>query len=217
MPPCCASFEDVANQQFTRKKAAAELQRYREKGAAATTRLLEEGIARAGALEGTLLDIGAGIGSLTFALLSRGIANAIAVDASSAYVETARREAERIGRGSDVRFLHADFVSLARDLPVATVVTLDRVVCCYPAFEPLLTAALRHAKRCLALSYPRNAWYVRVGIEIENGQRRLTRNSFRTFVHPSEQIQQVIQDEGFILDSRRETWVWSVDVYTRPE
>jgi SAM-dependent methyltransferase len=217
MSSCCAPFEDVADQQFSRKKAAAELKRYREKGAGATTRLLEEGIVRAGALEGTLLDIGAGIGSLTFALLNRGIANAFAVDASSAYVEMARQEADRLHRGGDVRFLHADFVSVAHDLPVATVVTLDRVVCCYPAYEPLLTAALRHANRCLALSYPRNAWYVRLGMEIENGQRRLTRNSFRTFVHPSEKIEQVIQGAGFTLDSRRETWMWSVDVYTRPE
>jgi hypothetical protein len=47
--------------------------------------LLQDGIARAGVLTGTLLDIGSGVGSLTFGLLEGAITHAIAVDASSAY------------------------------------------------------------------------------------------------------------------------------------
>jgi SAM-dependent methyltransferase len=215
MPTCCAPFGPVADQHFNRKKAAEELERYHHKGPGPTTRLLEDGIVEAGALNGTLLDIGSGIGSLTFALLTRGIGHAIAVDASSAYIDTARQEAERLGRADDVQFLRADFVSIASEVPAATVVTLDRVVCCYPTYEPLLDAALRHADRCLALSYPRNAWYVRFGTLIENGQRRLKGSAFRTFVHPSVSIEQMIRRAGFALNSRRETWMWSVDVYTR--
>lgn len=148
-------------------------------------------------------------------MLTRGIAPAIAVDASLAYVQTARQEAERLGRADDVRFVHADFVSISSDLPSASVVTLDRVVCCYPSYGLLLSAAVRHADRCLALSYPRNAWYVRLAILIENYQRRLTKNSFRAFVHPSANIEQTIRQAGFTLSSRRETWMWSVDVYSR--
>ena len=51
------------------------------------------------------------------------------VDASSAYNGVARVEAERLGRADVVRFVHADFVSAAPDLPAATFVTLDRGVC----------------------------------------------------------------------------------------
>jgi hypothetical protein len=111
--------------------------------------------------------------------------------------------------------LHADFVTAASTLPVATVVTLDRVVCCYPAYEPLLNAALQHADRIFALSYPRNAWYVRLGMQIENGQRKLAKSAFRTFVHSAERIEHVIRSGGFSLNNRRETWFWSVDVYSR--
>ena len=89
---------------------------------------------------------------------SRGMTHAIAVDASSAYIEAARHEAERVGRARDIQFVHADFVSAASQLPSATVVTLDRVICCYPSYEPLLSAALGHADRCVALSYPRAVW-----------------------------------------------------------
>jgi hypothetical protein len=89
------------------------------------------------------------------------------------------------------------------------------VVCCYPSYEPLLDAALRHADRCLALSYPRDVWYVRAAIAVENRLRWLVRNPFRTFVHPLSMMERTIRQAGFELSSRRETWIWSADVYTR--
>ena len=217
MPACCATFERTAEQQFNGKKAAEELKRYQTKGPGPTTRLLQDAIAQAGALNGTLLDIGSGIGSLTFGLLERGITRAIAVDASSAYHGVARQEADRLGRAAAVQFIHGDFVTVASELPDATLVTLDRVVCCYPSYRPLLDAAIRHADQCLALSYPRDVWYVRLGVRLENGQRRLTKNSFRTFVHPVTRMEQMIRAAGFGLSSRRETWMWAVDVYTRTD
>lgn len=215
MPACCSTFERAAEQQFNEKKAADELKRYRTKGPGPTTRLLQEGIVRAGATSGTLLDVGSGVGSLTFGLLERGITHAIAVDASSAYNGVARQEAERLGRAGAVQFIHADFVTVAPELPVSALVTLDRVVCCYPSYGPLLDAAIRHADRCLALSYPRDVWYVRLGVGLENAQRRLANNPFRTFVHPVASMEQMIRAAGFDLSTRRETWMWSVDVYMR--
>jgi SAM-dependent methyltransferase len=215
MPGCCSAFESAADLQFNQRKVAQELKRYREKGPGPTTRLLADGIAQSGALSGTVLDVGSGIGALTLALLERGAANAIAVDASTAYVDVAREEAGRRGQTDAIQFVHADFVERASQLPSANVVALDRVVCCYPSWEPLLDAALGHAERCLALSYPRDAWYVRVGMTLENGQRWLARNSFRTFVHPIPKIEQTIRRAGFGLSSRRKTWMWSVDVYLR--
>jgi SAM-dependent methyltransferase len=215
MSACCSTFERAAEQQFNKKKAAEELKRYRTKGPGPTTRLLQEGIARTGALNGTLLDVGSGVGSLTFGLLECGITHAVAVDASSAYNDVARQEAERLRRADAVQFIHGDFVSVASELPAATLVTLDRVVCCYPSYEPLLNAALCHADQCLALSYPRDVWYVRLGVRLENGQRRLRKSSFRTFVHPVARMEQMIRQAGFELSGRRETWMWSVDVYTR--
>jgi magnesium-protoporphyrin O-methyltransferase len=215
MSTCCAPFEETADRHFNREKAAAELKRHRDKGPGATARLLAAGIAETGTVAGSMLDIGAGIGDLTFAMLARGMASAIAVDASSAYLDAARQEAERLGCADVVRFVHADFVATASELPAATLVTLDRVVCCYPSYEPLLHAALRHADRCVALSYSHEVWYVRMGMRFENGLRQLRRNSFRTYVHPAAKMEQLIRQAGFALSGRRETWVWSVDVYTR--
>ena len=171
--------------------------------------MLQDDIANARALSGTLLDVGSGVGSLTFGLLERGMTHATAVDASSSYNHVARQEAERVGRADAVQFVHGDFVSVAPQLPAASLVTLDRVVCCYPSYEPLLDAALSHADRCLALSYPRDVWYVRLGVTLENGQRRITQNPFRTFVHPFATMEQMTRAAGFEIFSRRETSRWT--------
>ncbi len=216
MPGCCCSpFEHAAGRHFNEKRAARELERYRRQGAGATTRLLQDGIAQAGALRGTVLDIGAGIGALTFALLDRGVTEAIVVDASAAYLAAARGEAVRRGGQNAIQFVHADFLAAASRLPAATVVALDRVVCCYPECESLLGAALEHARECVALSYPRDVWYVRAGTMLENRLRRLTRSSFRSFVHSGAMIERTITSAGFTLASRRDTRVWSADVYLR--
>jgi magnesium-protoporphyrin O-methyltransferase len=215
MSSCCSHFECEANQQFDQKRVEQELNRYRAKGPGPTTRLLVDGISQSGALAGTVLDVGSGFGGLTLALLERGASSAVAVDASAAYVGAARDEAHRRGRADAIRFVHADFVMAASELPSASIVTLDRVVCCYPSCQQLLDAAVARAERCLALSYPRDVWYVRAEMALENGQRRLARNPFRTFVHPVELIEDIITRARFRLSTRRKTWMWSADVYVR--
>ena len=211
---CCA-FDQTVNEQFTREKANQELEHYRRKGVGPTTRRLIDGLARAGLMEGTLLDIGAGVGSLTFELLDRGYRHAVIVEASGAYAEAASDEAARRGRTNDVAFVRGDFLDAAGTTSSADVVALDRVVCCYPLYENLLTEALLHAERGFALSYPRDRWFVRAVLGLENGLRRWRKNGFRTFVHPEVQMRESIGRAGFALISCQRTVVWSADVYLR--
>jgi len=211
----CGGFGSAAEQQFTEEIAARDLKSYVTKGPGATTRLLRDGLVRAGDVDGLLLDIGTGIGALTFELLEAGTTAAIAVDASPAYIAAASREAARRHRLDAIQFMRADFLEAAPRIPSAALVTLDRVVCCYPAAEPLLTEALQHAERRFAFSYPRDLWFVRVWNALLNSKRRLTGRSFRTHIHSASQMTKVITDAGFALVSRRGTWAWSVDVYTR--
>ena len=60
----CCSVGSTVEQHFTPSKAAKDWQRYRQKGIGPTTRLLRDGLANAGLIEGALMDIGAGIGAL---------------------------------------------------------------------------------------------------------------------------------------------------------
>ena len=212
--PCCA-FDDTVDEQFTEAKARDELRAYRARGPAPTTRMLLEGLASARLIEGTILDVGAGVGALSFEALDRGCRRALIVDASSTYLEAAADEARRRGRTGDVDFSKGDFVDVATSLPRATLVTLDRVICCYPAYEPLLGEALRHAESGVALSYPRDRWYVRVFTLIENKLRQWSKRRFRTFIHPEKDVRALIEAAGFALVSRRTSLVWSAEVYRR--
>jgi cyclopropane fatty-acyl-phospholipid synthase-like methyltransferase len=211
---CCGSgFCRATDRQFNARRVGQEVERYRRKGPDVTTRLLRDGLTTAGPLTGSLLDVGCGIGALTFELLNHGIERAVAVDASEAYVKAARDEANRRGGSESIEWRHADFVSRAGEFQTATVVAMDRVVCCYPAYEPILSAAVNRAERWFALSYPRDRWYVRAATALENSGRALIRNPFRTFVHPVAEMERLIRDAGFRLVHRSGTAIWRVDVY----
>jgi SAM-dependent methyltransferase len=212
---CCPVYQDAADQQFTEKIADRDLATYRRKGAGLTTRLLCDALVAAGAANGSLLDIGTGIGALTFELLDRGISTAIAVDASAAYVKAASEEAARRNRSGVIQFVNDDFLTAAGDIPSATSVAIDRVICCYPQWEPLLSEALRHTVRYFAISYPRNVWYVRAGNDFVNVGRRIRGQRFRTFVHPPAQMADLIRRAGFAPAFSRNTRMWRVESYSR--
>lgn len=215
MSVCCSTYRDVAGAQFDDKIARRDLQSYRKKGPGPTARLLRDLLAEAGRIGGVLLDVGSGIGGLTFELLERGADRAIVVDASAAYLTAAAQEATRRDRLRVVEFVHGDFLEVASRIPKASVVTLDRVISCYPAYKTLLDESLKHAERAFAYSYPRDVWYVAAAIWIENAVRRLKSNPFRAFVHPVDRMTAVIERADFKLVARRQTWLWSADVWTR--
>jgi magnesium-protoporphyrin O-methyltransferase len=210
----CCDFRDAAARQFTAAKAEKELRVYRKGRLGPTTRLLRDGVINLGLNHGSLLDIGGGVGALTFELLERGMATAVMAEASVAYVTAAKAEAARRGHSESATIVHGDLLELSNGLPTTNLVTLDRVVCCYPSYEPLLDAAIRHAESSIALSYPRDRWFVRAAMWLENA-KRARKSGFRTFVHPPPQMQRVIERAGFELARRRTTVVWVTDVYVR--
>jgi hypothetical protein len=211
---CCA-FGNTADKHFNTAKVAKELSQYRRKGPGQTTRRLRDGIASVGLQSGTLLDVGGGLGILSLELLDAGFSQATVVDTSSAYLAAASEEATRRGRSTATQFVHGDFVVLASHLTPASVVALDRVVCCYPSYEPLLKQAVELAKIAFAMSYPRDRWFVRVGMLVENAMRRRKGNPFRTFVHPPSEMMRIIEAAGFTLAKREHTPAWSADVFVR--
>ena len=208
----CCGFEGAADRHFNAAKALKELHAYRKGRLEPTTRLLRDAVIEAGLNHGSLLDIGGGVGALAFELLERGMSSAVVAEASAAYVTAATEEAGR--RGTRAQIVQGDFLQLCDTLPSVDLVSLDRVVCCYPLYEPLLQEALGHAEHGIALSYPRDRWYVRAGMWFENA-KRARKSGFLTFVHPAVRMQEIIRQAGFMLVSRRFTLAWSIDVYLR--
>ena len=107
--PQCQGHEHL----FDQKTASQELKNYRKKGPSKSTRLLIEALT-ASSLKGmTLLDIGGGIGAIQHELLKLGLRHATSVDASVAYLEAAKDEAQRQGHADRVSYHYGDFVALA--------------------------------------------------------------------------------------------------------
>jgi len=211
----CASLVASTARHFDERKAREELKSYRSAGPGTTTRGLLQLLRTAQAPPNTLLDIGAGIGALTLGLLEAGVRQATCVDLSSASLAAAAEEAERQGVAGRIDWVNGDFVAIASTVPAADLVTLDRVVCCYPAYAPLLEQAAGHSRQLLAMSFPRNRWWVRLGLWIENAWRRIRGNGFRAFLHSPEAMAELLAQHGFKRARTASTWTWQVEVYTR--
>jgi SAM-dependent methyltransferase len=211
---CCNRY-CAGEEKFDRKVAKRDLQRYRRHGADATTQLILAELRRS-PLEGQrLLDVGAGIGVIGKELACTGIAGATLVEASPAYLEVARREVESQYGSRPTQFILGDFAMIAGSLPDADVVTLDRVVCCYPEALVLLRQAAARARRVLAFTYPRDRWYVRIVVALKNIWLRLAGKSFRTFVHSPHRMSGTLEAAGLVRETRRTTPVWALEVYRR--
>jgi len=211
---CCGA--SACESQFDGKRAARELKNYRAHGPGhATTRAMIHLLRRAGVDGSTLLDIGGGIGAIQYDLLEAGAREVTAVDASSAYQQAARAETERRGVSARIQFQLGDFVTLAPQVAAADIVTLDRVVCCYPEMEPLVRLSAERCRRLYGLSYPRVRWPVRAVVGTENVFRRLLGNPFRSFVHSVDAMDALIRSLGFALRQSVRTFAWEIAVYER--
>jgi SAM-dependent methyltransferase len=215
MACCCSPLTASVAGHFNDRRARGELAALQKNGPGPTTRRLLEGLHAVGADSGTVIDVGSGIGALALGLLAAGFREATCVDMSPAAIAIGREEAERRGYLDRIRWVEADFVATASELGPADLVTLDRVVCCYPAYGPLLEQAAAHGGRFLALSYPRDRWFVRVLLLLENLLRRLQGDPFRAFVHPVGAMNDLLERQGFRRIYRESTLGWWADVYAR--
>lgn len=191
---CCttAALGEVFGERHSRRDA----RRFRRKGLERRARRLLDALAAAAPLGGaTSLEIGAGIGGLSITLLERGAARADAVDASPAAAMVARELAEEAGVADRFSMQVGDFAALGIEERY-DVVILDRVVCCYPGWRELLGPAAAAARRALAMSYPREAWYNRAFRRLLNGAMALLRMDFRFYIHSPAAMHGLLREQG---------------------
>jgi magnesium-protoporphyrin O-methyltransferase len=145
------------------------------------------------------------------------------VEASPAYLEVARSEAGSQYGSRPTQFILGDFAVIASTLPDADVVTLDRVVCCYPSADALLSNALGAAGSVFALTAPIDrgpiGMYNRTLFWLGNrwyALRARKFQGFRVFVHNLSAIEDRIVGAGFLPRTRQHRrLVWDLRVYER--
>jgi magnesium-protoporphyrin O-methyltransferase len=216
MGGCCGDGIPGCERVFDRRTAEADLRDLRAGRSPWATRTLVDSLASGLALDGlTVLDIGAGVGSIHLELLARGATSAVDVDGSSAYLELAREEAERRGVGERVRHRLGDLIAIRDDLEPADLVTLDRVICCDGRLDALLGAAAGLARQRLGLVYPRDAWWARWAVRLSNPVLFRGSGGYRMHVHRVAAVHAILVGAGFAPLSERRGRLWRVECWER--
>jgi 2-polyprenyl-3-methyl-5-hydroxy-6-metoxy-1,4-benzoquinol methylase len=212
---CCGSlgYDEV----FNARSARRELRRFRRRGLGMRARRLVRAIAAATPLRGaTALEIGAGIGAVTVSLLEQGTETAETVDAVPAFVAATRENAAHRGLTDRLTARAGDFAADPGEYAAADVVVLDRVICCYPELHRLLPAAAQHARHTIALTYPRDRWWVRRLVQVLNGAQRLLRRRFRMYFHSPDVVRRLLVEAGFTPRVAGHAGLWEILVAARP-
>lgn len=211
-PECCRVDYDAM---FDTEEARRDLLQYRANGADPSTRRLIDALLAEGVQGASLLDIGGGVGAIQLELLTAGAAAATDVDASSAYLSVAESEADERGFRGRTRYVHGDFAQIADEVEPADVVTLDRVICCYPDARALIGRSAAKAGRLYGLVHPVDRWWTRALARLGNLGYRIFRNPYRMHVHPQPLIDRLVADAGLRPIARHDAWFWRTAVYRR--
>jgi magnesium-protoporphyrin O-methyltransferase len=199
-------YDSVFGDRFARRMA----RRYRKRGLSTAARSISAFLADCGLAGATLLEIGGGVGELHVELLRRGAERATNLEISGNYEAEATALLEMTGMQDRVARRRLDIARAPDEVEPADVVVLHRVVCCYPDYQRLLSAAGSKADRLLVFSHPPRNLASRTLMAWENGWRRLKGDSFRTFVHPPREMVAVLADVGLTPTYRWRGFGWRV-------
>jgi len=183
--------------------------RYRRRGLDRPARRIVEFLEQRGIQGATVLEVGGGVGEIQVELLRRGAARATNLELSPAYEAEAGELLRAAGlQGRAERRLH-DIAVDPDGVQPADVVVLHRVVCCYPDYQRLLSAAADHARRLLVFSYP--PYHAgRLLFAVQNLVFRLRRKQFRVFAHPPARMLAVLGERGLRPTLAHRGLVWQV-------
>jgi magnesium-protoporphyrin O-methyltransferase len=180
---------------------------------------LADAIEEAGIPSMRVLEIGCGAGELARELAQRGATSVTGLDLSPESVALASREAAAEGLSDKVRFEVGN--GATEPLAPHDVVVMNRVICCYPRAQELITHTSDAALQVFAFTVPRNEGalrlYWRVGFWVENTYHALRRRQFRAYVHDLGNIDRWLRDQGLTPAQRFSRRGWLHAVYVRSE
>ena len=211
MPPSCC-FDGWAR---------AGLRRARRGKLDGITSALLDAVASVGLSGRSLLDVGCGAGALVVGSIERGADRATGTDLGAGAIEAARTLASERGVRGRSTFVSAD--GSVAELGTHDVVTLNRVICCYPDPVALVEHTLGAAAQVYAFTLPRstgpvgrlNRAFVRMG-NVFFRLRRGTFGDYRAFVHDGDAIHRRVVSAGFERVSVRRVYlVWHLALYVR--
>jgi len=165
----------------------------------------------------TVLEIGSGLGELLRELVRRGASRAMGIDLSPNSIELARSSTREEGLEGQISFVVANGAEIQLD--EHDVVVLDRVICCYPNANELVSHTAAAARRIYAFKLPRYEGplrlFWRISFGFENAFHALHRRDFRAYLHDVSEIDRWLREMGFRQQHRSSRRAWLTAVYVR--
>jgi magnesium-protoporphyrin O-methyltransferase len=162
----------------------------------------------------TVLEIGGGVGEIQVELLERGAATATGLELSPGYDAEAERLVAEKGLTGRVRRRLLDLAAEPTAVEPADVVVLHRVVCCYPDYARLLSAAAGRTRAHLVFSHPPRNLVSRTIVGTQNLLMKLAGSEFRAFTHPPAAMLAVLAENGLTVRATGGS-VWRVVALSR--
>lgn len=213
MECCCGG--NAYEVEFSRAYARSTAHRYLRRGLTRVARRMVDFLETRRIEGASVLEIGGGVGYLCVDLLRRGAATATNLDLSPNYEADANNLMDRYGLAGRLFRQQLDIARYPQAVAPADVVVLNRVVCCYPDHEGLLSAAGSHARSLLAMSYPTVNPLTSFEFRVENWAQAVRGRNFRAYLHDPAAMVGILERTGLHLVMEHHGAIWSVAGFER--
>lgn len=207
----CCGIEKL----FNEKKARKQLKKYQKKGIKGPTKILVDFLKRQELSNLSLLDIGGGIGAIQSELLKAGVSKSTDVDASPGYMKIAKENAANHQQSEQVSYVEGDFTDKHQVVASHDIVTLDKVICCYPNADALLNNSLDKSSKYYALVFPKDTFLAKFGGKTLNFLLRLINHGYQSYLHSPKWVKAEIENKGFKSIYSDTTFMWHVWVFEK--
>ena len=213
MPDCCdpGPYRRI----FDSKEAKRKVKNYRKKGLGPMSSGMVDFLVSEDVAGLNMLEVGGGIGAIEIELLKAGVTSAVNVELSAGYDVAANALAREEGVEERIERKIGDFVEIQDEVDRADIVVLIAVVCCYPWMEKMMSAVVSKTGTYLALVFPREKWWVKLGFRMGDLFLSLRGCDLKGYVHPVDEIERIAEDAGLVARHRDSTAVWQAVVWER--
>ncbi len=168
--------------------------------------------------ERSVEDLGCGSGGFSVELLREGASTTVGFDLAPNMIQSATQLALLNGFGATAKFQVGN--AATAELPPSDIVIMDKVLCCYSDWQPLLKNAIATSRTMIGFIVPRDEGIAkpafRVGVRIVNYFAR-RKGKILFYLHPLDRIDKTLRSSGFTLKKKQGSRLWLVFLYTRPE
>jgi SAM-dependent methyltransferase len=190
--------------------------RYRKAGLSRSSRMLLDFIVREGVDGRSVVDLGCGSGGFSIELLKEGAQTTVGYDLSRNMIDSATKLATTNGFADRAKFQVGN--AAASELPTSDIVIMDKVLCCYSNWKPLLTNAIGASRIMVGFVVPRDEGIAkipfRLGVKVVNYFSR-RKGNILLYLHPLALVDRTLRDSGFTHRKKQASRFWLVFLYSR--